>query len=172
MSDHRSRRSSLITRRRLPDHRPMPSMSAHALSDPPPDGAACPTVLVVDADDRTRESMVGLLGIGQRFRVVGSAGHLALAVELAEAHHPDIVIVDPRLPEVSDGMTLIARLRAMGAAIRILAVGWSPSLEHQALAAGAHGFVRKTFRPSDLAAAVNRCLDGCVDEAGGEAAVR
>ena len=40
----------------------------------PDDPAATPRLLVVDADDRTRESIVGLLGIRHRFDVVGSAG--------------------------------------------------------------------------------------------------
>jgi DNA-binding NarL/FixJ family response regulator len=116
-----------------------------------------PTVLVVDADDRTRESMVGILGIRHRFRVVGSAGYIAEALSLVETHHPDVVIVDPRLPEVSGGVALIRRIRAMDPRVRILAVGWSPDLEHDMFAAGADGFERKTYRPDDLAAAVDRC---------------
>lgn len=116
-------------------------------------------ILVVDADDRTRESIVGILGIRHRFDVVGSAGHVAEALGIARAHHPDVVILDPRLPEVSDGMALIRRLRAIDPETAILAVGWSPELEHQALDAGADGFVRKTFKPGDLANAIARCMD-------------
>ena len=116
-------------------------------------------ILVVDADDRTRESIVGILGIRHRFNVVGSAGHVAEALGIARAHHPDVVILDPRLPEVTDGMALIRRLRAMDPGTAILAVGWSPDLEHQALDAGADGFVRKTFKPGDLSSAITRCMD-------------
>src|SRR6188768_2338928 len=116
-------------------------------------------ILVVDADDRTRESIVGILGIRHRFNVVGSAGHVAEALGIARAHHPDVVVLDPRLPEVSDGMALIKRLRTMDPTTAILAVGWSPDLEHQALDAGADAFVRKTFKPGDLANAIGRCMD-------------
>ena len=116
-------------------------------------------ILVVDADDRTRESIVGILGIRHRFNVVGSAGHVTEAIGIARAHHPDVVILDPRLPEVTDGMALIRRLRAINPETAILAVGWSPDLEHQALDAGADGFVRKTFKPGDLANAIARCVD-------------
>ena len=116
-------------------------------------------ILVVDADDRTRESVVGILGIRHRFNVVGSAGHVGEAVELAKVHRPQVVILDPRLPEVSDGMALIRRLRQLDAAVAILAVGWSPDLEHQALDAGADAFVRKTFKPGDLSSAIARCMD-------------
>lgn len=116
-------------------------------------------ILVVDADDRTRESVVGILGIRHRFNVVGSAGHVGEAIALAQAHHPQVVVLDPRLPEVSDGMALIRRLRQQDAAVAILAVGWSPDLEHQALDAGADAFVRKTFKPGDLSSAIARCMD-------------
>ena len=110
-------------------------------------------ILVVDADDRTRESVVGILGIRHRFNVVGSAGHVGEAVALAQAYRPQVVVLDPRLPEVSDGMALIRQLRQQDAAVAILAVGWSPDLEHQAMDAGADAFVRKTFNPGDLSSA-------------------
>jgi len=139
---------------------------------PEPDHAADPVgmhgalrILVVDADDRTREGIVGILGIRHRFTVVGSAGHVAEALGIARAHRPDVVILDPRLPEVSDGMALIRRLRAMDPTAAILAVGWSPDLEHQALDAGADGFVRKTFKPGDLSNAIGRCMDSRAPEA-------
>ncbi len=56
-------------------------------------------------------------------------------------------------------MALIRRLRQLDAEVAILAVGWSPDLEHQALGAGADGFVRKTFKPGDLSTAIARCMD-------------
>lgn len=129
---------------------------------PEPDDAAPDTalrVVVVDADDRTRQSVVGILSIRDRFRVVGSAGHVAAAVDLVRDCHPDVVILDPRLPELTGGITLIRAIRDLDPACRILAVGWSPQLEHDALSAGADGFVRKTFKPGDLAEAIGRCMD-------------
>jgi DNA-binding NarL/FixJ family response regulator len=111
-------------------------------------------VLVVDADDRVRESLTGLLAIGGRCIVVASAGYAGAAFDLAIDYRPDVVIVDPRLPEVDTGMALIARLRAHLPAVRILAMSWSDSLEAAVIESGANGFVRKTFRPSELVAAV------------------
>ena len=61
-------------------------------------------VLVVDADDRVRESLAGLLAIGDRVLVVGSAGQAATALALVREHRPDVVVVDPRLPEVDGGL--------------------------------------------------------------------
>jgi DNA-binding NarL/FixJ family response regulator len=116
-------------------------------------------VVVVDADDRTRQSIVGILGIRDRFSVVGSAGQVQAAVELVRDRRPDVVILDPRLPELTSGVSLIRAIRAIDPTSRILALGWSPQLEHEALLAGADGFVRKTFKPGDLAEAIGRCMD-------------
>ena len=118
-----------------------------------------PRLLVVDADDRTRESIVGILGIRHRYDVVGSAGHSTAALALMKEHRPDVVIIDPRLPELPDGIALIRRMRTINPSVRILAVGWTPSLEHDALEAGADVFVRKTFKPGDLSGAISRCMD-------------
>ncbi len=111
-------------------------------------------VVIVDADDRLRESLSGLLAIGDRLAVVGSAGTVTDALALIEAAPPDVVIVDPRLPDVDAGSAFIARLRADRPAVRILAMGWSDTLEAVARGCGADAFLRKTFRPADLIAAI------------------
>ena len=64
-------------------------------------------------------------------------------------------------------MAFIARLRARLPTVRILAMSWSDSLESAVLESGADGFVRKTFRPSELVAAVlsaGRTLDHTASE--------
>jgi DNA-binding NarL/FixJ family response regulator len=111
-------------------------------------------VLVVDADERVRESLTGLLSISGQCMVVASAGQVGPALDLALDHRPDVVIVDPRLPEVDAGISFITRLRAVLPSVRILAMSWSDSLESTAIASGADGFVRKTFRPTELTAAI------------------
>jgi DNA-binding NarL/FixJ family response regulator len=70
------------------------------------ESAAAPAalrVLLVDPDDRVRESLAGLLRIGQRCLVVGSAGTADAALRLAQDATPDVVVVDPRLPGVDTG---------------------------------------------------------------------
>ena len=137
----------------------MSSLAAHD------DLAAPARLLVVDADDRTRESIAGLLRIRDRFEVVGSAGHASAAIALVREQRPDVVILDPRLPELTDGISLIKRIRAVQPAVRILALGWSPELEQGMVAAGADGFLRKTFKPAELTAAIERCVDESADAA-------
>ena len=143
-------------------------MSDIASSDPavrpviPPGTAGSPStgvpsVVIVDADDRTRASLVGLLGIRGRVRVVADAGKARDAVTLVRNHRPDVVVVDPRLPDLDGGLAAIRSIRSTDAEIRILAMGPTGPVEVAAAEAGADAFVRKTFRPDELADAVVRC---------------
>jgi DNA-binding NarL/FixJ family response regulator len=111
-------------------------------------------VVVIDADDRIRESLCGLLCIGHRIEVVGGAGAITPGIEVVIATQPDIVVLDPRLPEVGDGLACIRRLRAVAPDVRILVMGGTVPWEGLDLAGAADGFIRKTFRPADLVAAV------------------
>ena len=117
------------------------------------DLAAAPAplrVLLVDPDECVRESLAGLLGIGQRCMVIGSAGTADGAVNLAAETAPDVVVVDPRLPGI-DGAALIARFRAVAPGSRVLVLNWSETAD---LTSGADSYVRKTFRPHELIDAV------------------
>jgi len=117
------------------------------------DSAATPEplrVLLVDPDDRVRESLAGLLCIGQRCLVVGSAGTAAAAVDLAGDLDPDIIVLDPRLPDEA-GAALISHVRKVAPGARVLVLNWSDTAD---LTSGADGYVRKTFRPQELIDAV------------------
>lgn len=110
-------------------------------------------VVVVDADDRVRESLTGLLEIGDRIRVVGTAGGLAEALRVIAVERPDVVVLDPRLPDANGTTPLCDRLRAVAPGVRTLVLSWS----EDAGSAGRHGadaVTRKTFRPADLIAAI------------------
>ena len=120
----------------------------------PSQGPAPLRVLVVDADDRVRESLRGLLGIGQRLVVVGEAGGSGAALELVAAADPDVVVVDPRLPEIEGGLAFIGRLRALAPNVRVVVMGSYDGLDQGSLATVADAFVRKTFRPTELVTAV------------------
>jgi len=118
------------------------------------DSAAAPAplrVLLVDTDDRVRESLAGLLRIGHRCLVVGSAGTADAALRLARESAPDVVVLDPRLPGVDGGAGLIAGIREAAPAARILVLIWSDA---DGDAPGADAYVRKTFRPHELIDAV------------------
>jgi DNA-binding NarL/FixJ family response regulator len=118
------------------------------------DPAAAPAplrVLLVDPDDRTRESLAGLLRIGRRCLIVGSAGTADGALRLAREDPPDVVVVDPRLPGTDDGAAFITKVRDVAPAARILGLIWSDTADR---AWGADAYLRKTFRSHDLIDAV------------------
>jgi DNA-binding NarL/FixJ family response regulator len=111
-------------------------------------------VVVVDADDRVRESLTKLLCIGDRVEVVGSAGQTGPALDVVMATDPDVVVVDPRLPEVDGGLAFIRRLRSVAPSVRVLVMGGTDTPRLAELSETADGVVRKTFRASDLLTAI------------------
>jgi DNA-binding NarL/FixJ family response regulator len=108
-------------------------------------------VVVVDADHRVRDSLSGLLGLGEELDVVGRAGHVAAALEVCAGASPDVLVVDPRLPDVDGGAALLAEIRRRHPGIVVLVLGWSGA-GNEAGPDGvyADGFVSKSAAPSDL----------------------
>ena len=99
--------------------------------DPAADPSSSPPVvrlLVVDADRRVRASLAGLLDLADQVQVVGSAGHARAALDQCEACRPDAVVVDPRLPELPEGIDFIRGLRAHRPDVRVVVVAWGPAL--------------------------------------------
>src|SRR5438876_12453751 len=89
-----------------------------------PSAAAALRVLLVDADDRVRESLAGLLRIGDRCLAEGAAGTADEAVRLNAGEAPDVVVIDPRIPGGGTGAALIARNRDARPETRILVLTW------------------------------------------------
>jgi DNA-binding NarL/FixJ family response regulator len=111
-------------------------------------------LVVVDADDRVRETLTRLLEIGDRVEIVGAAGEARLALEIVEATAPDIVVVDPRLPEIESGLAFISRLRAVAPTVRVVVMGGSDTPQLDDLTSAADCVCRKTFRAGDLLTAI------------------
>ncbi len=76
--------------------------------------------------------------------VVGEAAGGPQALDLFERLHPDLVVTELRLPGM-DGVELIATVRSRRPQTRILVLSRFQCDEdvHQALAAGAHGYLSK-----------------------------
>ena len=121
----------------------------------PDPGAMAPVrVVVVDADDRVRESLARLLCIGHHIEVVGVAGGAESALDVVLSTDPDVVVVDPRLPEVDAGLAFIRRLRVSAPGVRVLVLGGTETPQIEELSESSDGVVRKTFRSSDLLTAI------------------
>jgi DNA-binding NarL/FixJ family response regulator len=118
-------------------------------------GAPAPLrVVVVDADDRVRESLSRLLCIGDRLRVVGMAGEPDPALDVVRATRPDVVVVDPRLPAVDNGLSFLRRLRRAAPEVRVLVMSGTDLPEMDELTPLADGVVRKTYRATELLTAI------------------
>jgi DNA-binding NarL/FixJ family response regulator len=132
-----------------PGHPTIIPMQVHEANPPDP-----LRIVIVDADDLVRESLTGLLGIGRLVTVVGTASGADQALRLVQALQPDVVVVDPRLPELSAGLDFIQRAKALAPGSAVLVIGSADVVEHVAVGGGVDGCVRKTFRPDDLTAAI------------------
>jgi CheY-like chemotaxis protein len=95
----------------------------------PRTSARRPRVIVVDADRRVRDGLTGLLACDAGVELAGSASHPEEAVALSASTSPDALVIDPRLPDVTDGIALIERLRATLPDLRVVVLAWSSALE-------------------------------------------
>jgi DNA-binding NarL/FixJ family response regulator len=95
--------------------------------------------------------------------VVGEAANGAEAVELVTRHHPDVVLMDIRMP-VIDGIEatrqIIANPEVAATKILILTTFDLDEYVYNALRAGASGFLLKDTRPEDLLAGIRTLAAG------------
>jgi DNA-binding NarL/FixJ family response regulator len=118
---------------------------------PPPGSARRLRVIVVDADHRVRESLASLLGVGDEIEVVGRAGEATAAIGLCADLAPDVIVVDPRLPDVEGGLALFAEVRSRFPDTIVLVLSWpGATTEAAATAVGADGVVSKSAAPGEL----------------------
>jgi DNA-binding NarL/FixJ family response regulator len=113
------------------------------------------TIRVVLADDQAlvRAGFRVLLETEDGFEVCGEAGDGTEAVELTRRHHPDVVVMDIRMPGV-DGLEATRRITAEKAlaAVKVLVLTTFDvdAYVYEALRAGASGFLLKDTEPVEL----------------------
>jgi DNA-binding NarL/FixJ family response regulator len=114
------------------------------------------TIRVVVADDQelVRSGFAMILDAQPDIEVVAEAGDGAAAVEAVRRHSPEVALLDIRMP----GMDGIEACRAICAAcacrVVMLTTFDSDEYVHEALHAGASGFLLKDVRRDDLVHAV------------------
>jgi len=112
-------------------------------------------VLVADDQALVREGLVTLLGLVEGIEVVGAAENGEKAVRLAEELHPDVVLMDLRMPRM-DGVEATRRILATGRPARVLVLTTYADDDSvfAALQAGALGYLTKDSGANDIALAV------------------
>ncbi len=120
-------------------------------------------VAVADDQALVRSGFVVLLGSVADVEVVGEAADGVEAVALVGREHPDVVLMDIRMPEM-DGLEATRRIVATSAtaSTRVLILTTFDHDEYvfEALRAGASGFLLKDTLPVDLLAAIRVVASG------------
>jgi DNA-binding NarL/FixJ family response regulator len=119
------------------------------------------TVLLVDDHPVVREGLRGMIDAETDLTVVGEAGSGAEAVAMAESLHPDVILMDLRMPDV-DGVTATERILASLPRTRIVVVTTYESDTDilRAVEAGAAGYLLKDASRAELADAVRDAARG------------
>jgi DNA-binding NarL/FixJ family response regulator len=118
-------------------------------------------VLLVDDHALVRRGFRRMLEDEPTFEVVGEASDGLEAVESAERLGPDVIVMDCALPQIN-GIEASRRILAKRpeTAILMLSMHSEDTLVHQALDAGAKGYVLKNAMDLDLVSAIKNVAEG------------
>lgn len=122
---------------------------------------ACISILLVDDHAVVRQGLRLLLEGQAEFRIVGEAADGEMAIQLAHALKPDVILLDLLMPGVS-GIEVIRALhrKYFDGKILVLSSSLEDGLVKQALTAGAHGYILKATRATDLIKAIHEVASG------------
>ncbi len=132
-------------------------MTTPAAAQPAPPDPTVRRVVIAEDEALIRMDLAEMLG-EQGYEVVGEAGDGARAVELAEQHRPDLVILDVKMP-VLDGIAAAERIAAQRIAPVVILTAFSQrDLVERARDAGAMAYLVKPFSASDLVPAIEMAV--------------
>ena len=103
--------------------------------------------------------------LDEGYDVVGETGRGDEAVELVRAHHPDLVILDVKMPG-SDGLAAARSIRDLDlkVAVLILTAFSQRSLIDEARDAGVAAYLVKPFQRIELIPAIDQAVARCEQE--------
>lgn len=117
------------------------------------------TVLVVDDHAALRGEIVNLVHGHDMLEVVGEAASGEEAIQMARSLHPDVVLMDIVLPQMS-GVDATRKILGENPDTLVLAVSnyANPGLVRKMLELGARGYVRKDHVFEELRQAIDEVL--------------
>lgn len=112
-------------------------------------------ILLVDDHHIVRQGLAALLNTVPGFSVIAEASDGEQAVVLWKQHHPDVTLMDLRLPKLN-GVAAIARIRGDFPAARIIVLTTFDGDEdiYRAMQAGARGYLLKGMDLAELTDAI------------------
>jgi NarL family two-component system response regulator LiaR len=116
--------------------------------------------VLADGDPQARRTIREALK-GGGIAVVAEAGDGEEAVALAAFYHPDVVVMDIRLPGL-DGVSATSKIheRSPDTCIVLVAEGSDEELGLRAIRAGAAGYLTRALEPDVLVRAVRGAVEG------------
>ncbi len=122
-----------------------------------------PPIRLMLADDHeiVRAGLRMLLGAQPDIEIVAEAGSGREAIELAQTHQPDVVLMDIAMPDMN-GMEATRQLKMCcpSAAVLALTIHEEEEYFYQMLDAGASGYIPKRAAPDDLLQAIRTVYRG------------
>jgi two-component system NarL family response regulator len=120
-------------------------------------------IRVLSADDHpvVRAGIAAMVANEPDIEIVAQARDGAEAVALFEAHRPDVVLIDLRMPKL-DGVSAIQAVRAIEPNARIVALTTydGDADIHRALSAGASAYLLKDAMVDELVSAIRTAASG------------
>ena len=118
-------------------------------------------VLLVDDDELMRTGLAAVLSSDPAIEVVAQASTGRLALERIRVRHPDVVLMDVRMPDL-DGIAATRRLLAAAPEVKIIILTTFEQDDYifGAIDAGASGFLLKRTRPEELLSAIHAVAAG------------
>jgi DNA-binding NarL/FixJ family response regulator len=118
-------------------------------------------VVLVDDDPLVRAGLGLMLGGAPQLEVVGEAGDGAEGLEVIDRVHPDVVLMDIRMPRM-DGLAAAQRLAERNAPPKVIVLTTFDADEYvvRALAHGATGFLLKDTSPPAIIEAIEKVAAG------------
>ncbi|MFK8186411.1 MAG: response regulator [Phormidesmis sp.] len=130
------------------------SSSAQISSLPQPSSrASAPiTVLLVDDEDIVRYGLKAICQVDRSLKIVGEANNGKDAIAQAQAHQPDVILMDINMP-VMNGIQAMQVIGQQHPNIKVLILTAYEDDEHlvEAMQHGASGYLLKNTPPEDLA---------------------
>jgi DNA-binding NarL/FixJ family response regulator len=118
-------------------------------------------VLVVDDHALVRRGVVNIIAHEPDLRVVAEASNGVEALEAYAKHHPDVTLLDLRMP-VMEGVEAVRQIRALDPNAKVIVLTTYDTDEDitRALKAGAKAYVLKDITADDLIACIHDVLAG------------
>jgi len=118
-------------------------------------------ILVADDHAIVRDGIVSIVAGEKDLQLVAQAANGLEAVELVKKHLPDILLLDLRMPG-KDGLEVIAQIQSLQLQTRVIVLTTFESEQdiHQALKAGARGYLLKDTPRPELLGAIRRVHRG------------